>query len=343
VRHNLSLSPKLIILSVFSVLILLTVLRLHGFSDGAWDGILGPSLETPARIISGEPQPIRSDDWAVNLTFMKSQLKHEPKFPVINTLIGDGQNMIVVNNAPVLHWTSLFKPSSWGWFISEDIGMSWFWWMRAFLIFTGFFLLFRELAQNTMMGLCAAVFMVFNPLFVHWSYIFCEIAAFGSLATYFAIQIFKSDDYKKIFFWMLPLGYVATAAVFQLYPAYLIPAIWAFLFVFISWCVSDLKRLRAASLKINLVRFFAISSGICLTLLCTYGLIDSLGDAYTLITNAAYPGARNEKGGDGRLISLFINYLSLTRIRDLTQYVGNICEGSNFLCLLQNFFGRRRH
>src|SRR6185369_16928704 len=60
---------------------------------------------------------IRWDELAVGTPFALSQLAHKPRFPVVNTNIGEGQNMLVVPYTPVLHIVTVSRPATWGYFL----------------------------------------------------------------------------------------------------------------------------------------------------------------------------------------------------------------------------------
>src|SRR5262245_216748 len=59
----------------------------------------------------------RVDEWLKNTPPALSQLSHNPRFPIVNTNIGDGQNMLAwMPNTPVWHITVVARPASWGFF-----------------------------------------------------------------------------------------------------------------------------------------------------------------------------------------------------------------------------------
>lgn len=324
---------KTVIVTAFSFVVLFSCLHLHGFSDAMWDSITPQQSGIASKILTGSPQPIRSDDWAVNLPLIKSQLAHDPRFPVMNTLVGDGQNMLVITNAPVAHWVTFFRPASWGWFVSEDFGIAWFWWMRIFTVFIGFFLLFKELSKSVLIGIFAGGFVVFSPFAVYWSYLSMEIAGFGSVALFSSIKILKELHWARLLSWSILLAYSATAAVYQLYPASLIAVFWACVFMLASWCASHRHELMSVPLRINLKRLTVIVLCTLIAILFTLALVVSIGEAYTLITNTVYPGKRSVTGGTGTIAHILLNLVSLQRVTGIDKLAGNICEASGYLFL----------
>ena len=98
--------------------------NIHGFSITYWHEVIDHS-KVEETFFKAPPQGIRSDDWALDLPMIFSQLSHRPPFPVINRNIGTGMNMLLPIKAPVLYPTLLFQPGLWGFFVGPAVGMSW--------------------------------------------------------------------------------------------------------------------------------------------------------------------------------------------------------------------------
>src|SRR5262245_22748347 len=47
------------------------------------------------------PRSVRSDEWLVTTPLALAQLRHSPRFPIVNSNIGDGQNMLINPAVPV--------------------------------------------------------------------------------------------------------------------------------------------------------------------------------------------------------------------------------------------------
>ena len=88
-----------------------------------------------------KPQAIRSDEWAISTMWSLAQFTHNPPLPVRNTNIGDGQNMLLISWVPVLHFSALVRPVTWGylWF-GPQAGLAWLWWFSPFFCFTMLYL-----------------------------------------------------------------------------------------------------------------------------------------------------------------------------------------------------------
>ena len=92
---------------------------------------------------------IRWDELSISTPLALSQLSHHPKFPVINTNIGLGRNMLIYHQVPVWHVTTLARPGTWGYFLfGAQRGLAWHWWFQVFACFTALYLLFEILLKG---------------------------------------------------------------------------------------------------------------------------------------------------------------------------------------------------
>src|SRR6185503_12395317 len=101
------------------------------------DGL--PRIDTNGlqNFLMGTPKIIRWDDAAVYTPYALSQLSHNPRFPVVNTNICNGQNMLLVPHTPVWHIATLARPATWGYFfLGAQRGLAWQWWFQIFACFT---------------------------------------------------------------------------------------------------------------------------------------------------------------------------------------------------------------
>src|SRR5262245_59743697 len=115
--------PRLIVELAVAAFLLRVILRLHGFSLPLWHAVIDQS---PMReVLVGHPQAVRSDDWAVVLPLALVQSAEEPRFPVVNPLIGNGQSGLASYSLPMWHPITLFRPQVWGYFLGPDTGLAW--------------------------------------------------------------------------------------------------------------------------------------------------------------------------------------------------------------------------
>ena len=85
---------KIFLATIGTAFLLLIGFRLHGFSISCWRDHID---HTPhSEVLLGKARDIRFDDFQINIPCLMAQRAHEPAFPVINTNIGCGTNMLLV-------------------------------------------------------------------------------------------------------------------------------------------------------------------------------------------------------------------------------------------------------
>ena len=119
---------------VGAVFALLVALGVIGSSMGVlFNSTYGKSIldvQGASRAVLGD-EGVRGDEWGVQLPNLLAQLHHEPRFPVVNDLLGEGgQNMGVIGmtGVPVRQWAALARPATWGYFfLPLRQAMAWQW------------------------------------------------------------------------------------------------------------------------------------------------------------------------------------------------------------------------
>ena len=115
-------------------LVLLVVLVLLGYSGSSmnmYNHYIQPNIPV-ANIVFGKERSIRSDEWAVTtpLIFSGNNVK-DNKLPYFNPNIrAEETDMFTVINAPISDVLVLAKPLTWGYFLGNRIGISFFWYAR---------------------------------------------------------------------------------------------------------------------------------------------------------------------------------------------------------------------
>ena len=102
----------------------LTALRIHGSSIVRWSVILNEE-KTASALLYLHPRDIRSDEWLVWTPSVLAQARHQPPFPVENPTLGAGRSPMLMN-LPTRHWSTLFRPQLWGYFVFDlEHGFAW--------------------------------------------------------------------------------------------------------------------------------------------------------------------------------------------------------------------------
>lgn len=276
---------------------------------------------------------IRWDELAVATPFALSQLSHKPRFPVINTNIGEGQNMLVTPHAPVLHMVTLARPATWGYFVlGAQRGLAWSWWFPAFACFTVLFLLFEiAVGGNSKLAALGAFWFCNSAYVICWSLWPDHVVFFAALGCLSAYHLLSSEKRSVRVTSTILLGLSIPGFVMIMYPPWQVAAGYFSLFVFASLIIRDKlyvsvgARLRQRIVYIAVA--FVIAAG--LTLLW---LLACLPDLKTM-SNSVYPGHRVSLGGDYSLALLFKGVYNLATIYDAPPALRNQSEAASFYYL----------
>src|SRR5262249_25829807 len=256
-----------------------------------------PDGTTTRALLMAEPRRIRSDEWLVNTPLELAQLAHHPRFPVVNTNIGTGQNMLVWTFAPVLHLVTLARPATWGYFfLGAQRGLAWQWWFQLFACFTVLYLLLEIVLQgHVKLAAFGAFWFCGSAYVICWSLWPAYTTLFPALACVAAYRILESNKPRVQIVCGILLGLSLPGFLMILYPPWQIPLAYLFLIIFAGLIARD--RLYLVYKSINRARLI----GLALALVLSVGL----GAAYLsaclpdlrVMAGTVYPGGRFSAGG----------------------------------------------
>ena len=294
-----------------------------------------PFVQSDVTNVWGKDQPIRSDEWLVATPWAIAQYNHRPRFPVVNTNIGeDGQNMIVFQlpGVPVAHISLIAKPATWGFFLFDlKRALSWYW---CFPIFACLFALWGVvtllLPSDWKSSFLIALWFSVSPYVAAWSFWPAYAVFFPSLALLAAIAILRSHSKYLLLAWGCILGVALAGFVLVLYPPWQVSLAYVFLALIVGIVVRD-------KLYKNFNRIRMASYGIAIILA---GLIlwEWWSDAHLAIQtllSTAYPGQRNAVvGGSVSLPDLLRGFTNLVTLHRLDDAYSNQCEIASFSYML---------
>jgi hypothetical protein len=323
-----------VLLSVLtSVFVLLILTKIHGYSIPMWHDFIDHSPQS--EIIAGKARSIRFDDWTCSLPSAFSQRETTPPFSKMNNLIGDQpQNMFVMMYlAPIKHFLSLFRPKTWGFFIGQDYGMSWAWWLSSLIMPYLFFLLFMGISGNRFgLSTFGALSLLFSGFFQFWSLNMAPMALYFAGIVLSLTWLLLAKAQKYIVIPSVFLVFFAAAFVFELYPPVQISL--GYLAIFISagifyrangFHLPSEKRMKTFAL---IVIFLATVGIIC----CFFY---ETRDAVKTMLQTVYPGQRLIGGGQARaILALSDNFFPRYSSHGNLYPFDNICESASSFMLM---------
>lgn len=345
------------LLAVWTAFLLLVVFGIHGSSTAVTAGwwsperpysgyllaspltppLYGPQFRDP---LMGQPRWIRWDELSLATPLALAQLSHKPRFPVINTNIGDGQNMLVAPHWPVFHIVTLSRPATWGYFLfGAQRGLAWHWWFQVFACFTVLYLLL-EIILKGRKGLAAfgAFWFCGSAYVVCWSLWPAQIAFFAVLSCLSAYHLLKSERRHIQIIAALLLGLSLAGFVMFVYPPWQVSLAYLVLVIFGGLFVRD--KLYLSFRPLAKPRLLCIAGA----LLIAGGLVASFlvtcWSDFQLMSSTVYPGRRVSLGGDYSVAAIFKGLYNYFTIYDavLPPLLLNQSESASFYYLFPAVF-----
>ncbi|MCA0439210.1 MAG: hypothetical protein LCH71_01805 [Proteobacteria bacterium] len=285
-----------------AVFVLLVATGVTGSSMGVlFNSPYGESVlevQGASRTLLGD-EGVRGDEWGVQLPNLLAQLHHEPRFPVINGLLGEGgQNMGVIGmtGVPVQQWAALARPATWGYFVLPlRQAMAWHWQLPFWGCLLALWWMLNVL-RPAQRGLNLALSLAFclAPYAAAWSNWPLYATLFPALAFVVATYLLRCTG-----FWMgavlgAVLGWLLACWCLVLYPAWIIVVGSAMAFIGLGWWADNRERIRFGSVQLVAL---VVSAAILGALLGSWWL--DTKDAIALMRATVYPGGRGAMpGGD---------------------------------------------
>ncbi len=121
------------------------------------------------KLLLGSPQPIRSDEWGYLTPAILNQVERRDRLATENTAIG-GHAVALLGNIPTRHFSTLFRPQFWSFFVlPEDYAFSAYWQFKALLLVSGLFTWLLLITRSTFWSATGALWYFFSP-FTQWTY-----------------------------------------------------------------------------------------------------------------------------------------------------------------------------
>lgn len=287
---------------VGAVFVLLVTLGVTGSSMGVlFNSTYGKSIldvQGASRAVLGD-EGVRGDEWGVQLPNLLAQLHHEPRFPVVNELLGEGgQNMGVIGmtGVPVQQWAALARPATWGYFfLPLRQAMAWQWQLPFWGCLMALWWMLNSL-RPAQRGLNLALSLAFcvAPYAAAWSNWPLYVTMFPAFAFVVGTHLLRDTRIWRGVVLGAGLGWLLACWCLVLYPAWIIVVGSAMAFIALGWCIDNRQSLQFGAAQV--AAFFA----------CAVVMGALLGswwwdtkDAIALMQATEYPGRRGAMpGGD---------------------------------------------
>ncbi len=275
-----------------------------------------------------DPQPIRSDEWALWTPHLQIVLNNG--FERFNATSPYGEDLRNLNGLPLWDWALLFKPQFWPFFVVDPAyaySFSHAAIMAAFVI--GYHLLFQALGFARLWAAALSLLLYFTSASQFWWTTIGPVI--GIFPWLLLVALWRFNPVLKA----LAMAWVATAwFMAMLYPPIMVSL--AFVGVVL------LAAFRRDALRLGNLLACGIGAAVAVGLTYLY-----LAEAFAAMLQTIYPGQRISAGGDvgmAQWLSHFFPFLVVWLDESLLAGV-NVCEvstGGSWLPLLALVFVNHR-
>ena len=282
-------------------------------------------------VLFGMPKDIRSDEWMVQTPWIMSQAARAPRFPANNPVVGEN-DMALLNNLPVRHWSALFRPQMWGFFIVPfEYAFAFYWNFKWFGMLLGGFLFLRTICLGRSVPAVFGTLLLYFSPFIQW-WFSTPTSLPEMLGMFFfglwAVTIIQRTSSRVAMGAASVLLVIAVADfIFCSYPRFQVPLLWLVVFLIAGYFApsrSECRKLRKSAL------FLALGSS-ALLLICWFREVAPLISA---MAQLAYPGHILGNGGGFPWRNFAAPFLDFAATQEhFRKAEMNVCNASGFLFL----------
>ncbi len=282
----------LLVLLVFAILV---ALDLNGSSSGQEWGWFHAGKDPGALL--GEPRPVRSDEWFVQLSWSISQ--YNQGFPAVNPSMPGGTDLTVLYDVPTAYWTIVFRPQLWGYFfLGFSHALAWHWWLPPALTAIAAYLL--VLTVNPRRSISAAILAVATvvcPMMLWWwqTSVFLSVG-WPLFVMTTVIWIFRHPRLLVRLWWIATAAFFAVTLALTSYLPFILSGVWVCVLFGFGVMIDAIKK---GTINRRLV--FRRAAGLIAAggVAGFFVLLQAFlhRDTLQAITATVYPGQRSEPTG----------------------------------------------
>lgn len=297
----------IVVVSLTLLLAINVLLNLNGSSSAMWRYFADGRL--PDRgLLLGSAKDIRADEWMTQTPWMLSQAAIEPPFSTVNPNVGDGSTALLVN-LPVRHWTTLFRPQFWGFFLFDvEHAFSWYWNLKWYVLVVGSFVFFRIITRAHWLATVAGTALVFFAPYMQWWYstgaALPEIVGLAFVSLWAVHFIRRARRPPGIMLGSVVLLMAIQNFIYCCYPRFQIPLLY-FALLGAGWLIVT-TRLRQQLRILRYVCFAAVIAGVVVAGSIWYSEVAS---TLRMTAQLEYPGKVFSRGGEFPWAQFIIPYL----------------------------------
>lgn len=289
----------------------------------------------PQKTWIGLPRGSHSDEWGYVTPDILNQSLRLNRFAVQESELG-AHSVALTGNIPVRHFSTIFRPQFWAFFVLPvDYAFAVYWQFKSLILLTGVFTWLLLLTGSSLWSATGSLWYFFSA-FTQWSFSWPSALAemVGLICWTMVLVCYLTAGRSKTRLFLAALGSVACAINFAMcaYPPHLVPLAWLGVIFLIAWCVANRTRIRLPEAAGTRLTAVLLAAGV----IAVTGLLVfwDLRTAISAIANTVYPGRRILTGASVSPYLLSSHFLQWTETEGrFPTAIGNMCEGSGFLWL----------
>lgn len=313
----------------------LSLAKLHGSSISIAGASYRGWTDVEHTPLLGTPKKVRSDEWSFQTPTILNQVYRRDQFGVNDTLLGPGKAALL-GNVPCWHFTQLFRPQFWAFFVlPADMAFSVYWQCKALLLLTGVFTLLLMVTRSSASAAVCALWF-FLSAYTQWTYSWASLLPemVGLFCWVISLTCYLTVGRNRLFLIIAAIICTGCAINFALcaYPPQQLPLVVFGLAIIAGWLWSHWDSVwhhpARATRLLALVGCWFVVGGVMI-----WFYVDA---RETLLAAAAtiYPGQRSSSGGGIPIAQFVSHFFDFWKSEDnFPASQGNICEASGYLWL----------
>lgn len=305
---------------------------LNGSSTALWRYYADREMPD-AGVLLGSPKEVRSDEWMLQTPWIFSQALRTPAFSPSNPNIGSDVTPLVTN-LPVHHWSTLFRPQMWPFFLmNSERAFAFYWNFKSFALLLGALLFFGVLTGGkTLLDLAGALFLTFSP-FVQW-WLSTPTCLPEMLAMFFFAGWLSAILYRGRVRWQIAAAAVGLIIaienfIFCCYPRFQVPLIYLAAALLLGGLISSKARNDFRPFRLACIGFIIAAVAVA-----TWLWWRDVAEIVRITSLLSYPGQIRFRGGGFEWNRFFDPFLEFSMTGDhFPERLENACEAAGFLFL----------
>lgn len=319
----------------FAAFVLFSAAKFHGSSISQAGSFYRGWTEVAHRPLFGTPKRVRCDEWSFHTPAILNQLYRRDPLAVNDTLLGPGKTA-VLGNVPCRHFTQVFRPQFWAFFILPgDIAFATYWQCKALLLLTGVFTLLLLLTRSSVIAALCALWFYFSA-YTQWGYSWASLLPemIGLFCWTIALVCYLTVGRNRVLLILSALICAGLAIDFALcaYPPHQLPLVMFGVALLAGWIWSRgpaIWRRDQSAIRILCL----LGSGLIAGAVMIWFYFD-VKETLMAAAGTVYPGQRSSTGGGVGVTRLLSHFLDFWKSEENFPVAhGNICETSGYLWL----------